>query len=184
LLPIMLAFFVDSILNGVLFGGCSHWQQLVAPTNHQITIGILFSIFILAAVIVGAQLLWKVAGLESRLPQRSEDLLIATQELEEFSYTLSHDLRNMLTKRYASVDLLREQCQHISDKRVKFLIENISTSSDTMERQIETLLNLAMIPSGAFNRLEEHLDRIAHDITDTLVGGRQTTESRSRYSQT
>ncbi len=169
LLMLPLAYLSDCVLGAILFGHGTLSEQFFAPSNQVLAIRLLFGVFILAVTSLGASLLAKTARVEMLLRSRNEDLLLANQELEEFSFTLSHDLRNMLTRMYASAGLLKEQCQHIDDERVRFLIENISVSSDQMETQVEALLNLATIASGDLNRTDLYLDELARDITDSLM---------------
>lgn len=176
LLP--MSYLSDCVLDAVLFGEGNVVEQLFNPGAHELAIRMLFATFIIAGIFLGGHYLARMARTERLLRQRNEDLLLANQELEEFSFTLSHDLRNMLGKMYASASLLKEQCQTIQDEKARFLIDKIAAASDQMESQVEALLNLAMIASGDLNRADVELSRLAREITGAVL----SEQENNRYT--
>ncbi len=83
--------------------------------------------------------------LEQRVQERTAQLLAANQELESFSYTVSHDLRSPLRHVCSFVSLLEEhlgpQCDHISAS----YLSTISKSAQHMSALIDGLLTFSRL---------------------------------------
>ena len=110
----------------------------------------------------------EIGSLKSSLIHRAEELAAANQELESFSYTLSHDLRVPLTRAYAAAQLLEESCQERLDDAERSLLENICKGCEGMEDLIEAILVLTNIVRREL--LPESLDLadLAREIVDEL----------------
>ncbi len=102
------------------------------------------------------------------------DLTAANQELEAFSYSISHDLRAPLRHIVGYVDLLRDRIAGVLDEKSERYIETIRDSAKHMGDLIDDLLtfsrigraeierspvNLGQLLNGAFHDLQEEIER-------------------------
>lgn len=86
--------------------------------------------------------------LEERVRERTAQLEVANQELDAFSYSVSHDLRAPLRHVRGFVDALAlqiGQTEAIANPRINHYIEVIQHSSQKMEQLIDGLLTLSRV---------------------------------------
>ena len=112
--------------------------------------------------------------LESRVQERTRQLTEANQELEAFSYSVSHDLRAPLR----SVDgfgrmLLRDYPGRVLDQRGIHYIERMSAATVRMGQLIEDLLNLSQISRTLLRREHINLSLIAGEVVAELSSSHQ-----------
>ena len=101
--------------------------------------------------------------LEERVRVRTEQLEFANKELEAFSYSVSHDLRNPLAAISASAEMLQHVLnQGLSEEQAKY-VERICSSSKRMGSLIEDLLRLSHV-----SRTELKLERV--DVSELARG--------------
>lgn len=81
--------------------------------------------------------------LERELKQRTADLEVANQELEAFSYSVSHDLRGPLNGIKGFSDLLARRCSDRLDDRGKQYLQSVRNSCTQMNELIDDLLQLS-----------------------------------------
>jgi len=109
-----------------------------------------------------------LAGLERRVRDRTAELEAANQDLEAFSYSVSHDLRTPvgLVAGFAEL-LLRDLGGELADKHRGYL-DFILTSAQRMDELIKDLLRLAQIARADLARTEVDLTRLAQEIRARL----------------
>ena len=168
LLLIPFASVADAVLDAVLFNEGSIQEQLFSPSHHELAIRVLFSVFILAAIYLGMHYLANTAQKEGALQQSNMDLGLARQDLEEFHDDILRQLRNTSAELATSVELLKVQCSHDIDAKAQFFMENICTTSDRLNEQLETTLALTELSFGEPRREQVNLDKLALDIIDEL----------------
>ena len=100
-----------------------------------------------------AKVLAMTGELEQRVRERTAQLEAANQELEAFSYSVSHDLRAPLMAIAGFSDILAADYQDRLDEDGRRCVARISASASRMGRLIEDLLSLSRI-----GRQEMHLD--------------------------
>jgi PAS domain S-box-containing protein len=93
--------------------------------------------------------------LEKRVQERTAQLEITNQELEAFSYSVSHDLRAPLRAVNGFSHILRDNYANKLDDQGKDYIDRLITSSKRMGELIEDILRLSRI-----NRSEMHLETV------------------------
>lgn len=88
---------------------------------------------------------WKeqIEELNADLSRKAVELEAVNRDLESFSYSASHDLRNPLSQVSASAQLLEAEFGDMADERHGFLVKTILDSCDKMESLIDDLLTLA-----------------------------------------
>lgn len=102
--------------------------------------------------------------LEQRVKDRTRQLELANQELETFTYAVSHDLRAPLRHIGGYTALLRNQLPEPPDESVVRYLENIEHSVRQMSEITNVLLNLARITTEVVERETVHLSRLAAGI--------------------
>ena len=86
------------------------------------------------------------ASLEERVEQRTAELLAANQELEAFSYSVSHDLRTPLSSIAGFSGLLgKEIAANAPSARSQHYLARIRAGASEMSELIDALLGLAQL---------------------------------------
>jgi len=106
--------------------------------------------------------------LESRVQQRTAELKLSNQELESFSYSVSHDLRAPLRHIVSYIDLLAENCAgQLSDVNRQHF-EAIRISAGRMTGMINALLELASVTRAKIRRRPVQLSALANEVCAEL----------------
>ena len=104
------------------------------------------------------------AELEQRVVERTAQLQTANQELEAFSYSVSHDLRAPLRQFTSFVELLRQDAgPSLSEKNLGRLA-TISRSADRMGDLIDDLLAFSHVGRLAMQKTNVNLDELVREI--------------------
>jgi two-component system CheB/CheR fusion protein len=82
---------------------------------------------------------------QEELKKRSEELAAANRELEAFSYSVSHDLRNPLRTVNGFVEILLEDYAERLDEQGQGFVRRIDASTKKIQRIIDDLLALSRI---------------------------------------
>jgi signal transduction histidine kinase len=106
--------------------------------------------------------------LEDRVKLRTAQLALANQELEAFSYSVSHDLRAPLrTIDCFSQFLEEEQATELGDKGRDYL-QHIRHATQRMGQLIEDLLQLARVSKAEVQKEDFDLSALARDVMAEL----------------
>jgi two-component system NtrC family sensor kinase len=97
-----------------------------------------------------------------------EELERKNQELEAFSYSVSHDLRAPLRSIGAYSQLLLEEYAGELDPEGQDFLRQISKSTRRMGEIIQDLLSLARVGRGELSRDRINLSSIARDVVEEL----------------
>jgi light-regulated signal transduction histidine kinase (bacteriophytochrome) len=107
--------------------------------------------------------------LERRVAERTQALTVLNQELEAFSYSVSHDLRAPLRAILGfSRALLEEHAARLDATGVDYL-QRISNVSQRMSELIEDLLNLSQVARASVHYSEVSLSGLATGILADLA---------------
>jgi PAS domain S-box-containing protein len=102
--------------------------------------------------------------LNTELASHAIELEMANQELEAFSYTVSHDLRSPLTGILGFSQLLSELCAERPDEQCADYVQHILESARRMEQLITTLLDFSRLTHAKPNRETISLSKMAMSI--------------------
>ena len=120
-------------------------------------------------------------SLEQLVRSRTSELEAANQDLESYSYSVSHDLRQPLNAIAGFAELLQAQAAGITDAAMRDSIAEIEANAARMENMIDSLMQLAGAARGAIRSVEievrDLVDAVLHDLSrggplgaDVIVG--------------
>ena len=116
--------------------------------------------------------------LEQRVRERTALLTAANQELEAFSYSVSHDLRAPLRALIGFSTALLEDCAGQLDEQGQHYLFRIQEASQRMGQLISDLLNLSRVSRAELFWREVNLSALAQTIATDL-----TTQAPDRQVQ-
>lgn len=112
--------------------------------------------------------------LEKRVQDRTADLQAALQEMEGFTYTISHDLRAPLRAIIANCRLLEEDYGAILPAPAHRHLERQADAARKLAVLIDDLLRLSRIGRQALHRVEVDLTGMAEEIVAELRASQPT----------
>jgi signal transduction histidine kinase len=104
------------------------------------------------------------AELEARVTERTERLAHANEELEAFSYTLSHDLRAPLRHVNAYIGMLREETNGALPEKALERMNVIADAASRMARMIDDLLQFYRLGRTSFATAELDLAKLVAEV--------------------
>jgi len=107
--------------------------------------------------------------LETRVAERTRELVAANRELEAFSYSVSHDLRGPLEAINGFSYLMLTQYGDRLDPQTRELAESIRAGGKRMAELIEALLNLSRVTSSTMRFEPVNLSEIAGSVMQELM---------------
>ncbi len=111
------------------------------------------------------------AELEQRVKERTAQLQSANQELEAFSYSVSHDLRAPLRHINSfSLALLEDYADQLDGVGQGYLRE-LREASQEMAQLIDDVLHLARVSRSEMRREDVNLSRLAEEVIAELRKG-------------
>jgi light-regulated signal transduction histidine kinase (bacteriophytochrome) len=114
------------------------------------------------------QLSETVGRLSSELAQKVSDLELANEELESFSYSVSHDLRAPLRAIDGFSQALMEDHSAALDPKALHYLERIRASALSMSALIDGLLSLSRVSRAELKIEDVDLSRLAEDVLARL----------------
>jgi PAS domain S-box-containing protein len=109
--------------------------------------------------------------LEQRVVERTAQLQTANNELEAFSYSVSHDLRAPLRSLDGFSQALMEDCADKLDAEGLDNLQRIRKASQRMGHLIDDLLNLSRLTRVEMTRVTVDLSKMAREVADDLRTG-------------
>jgi len=110
--------------------------------------------------------------LEARVARRTAIIEESRQDLQAFSYAVSHDLRAPLRAIDGFARVLAEDHGDALDKDGKASLDRILAGAGRMNRLIDALLDLSRIDRKPFRRIPVAMTKLVHEVREELtVGG-------------
>jgi signal transduction histidine kinase len=106
--------------------------------------------------------------LESQVTERTLQLQAANNELESFSYSVSHDLRAPLRGIDGFSQILLDEYQEKLDEQGKNYLQRVRIASQRMAHLIDDMLNLSRVSRSEMNIQEVNLSHMVQEITNEL----------------
>ncbi len=109
-----------------------------------------------------------IEGLEIKIEERTSQLLAANEELEAFSYSVSHDLRAPLRHINGYVDMLNSRYYEILDEKGRHYLETISGASRKMGTLIDDLLQFSRTGRKELSRSRLDFNMLIKEVLKEL----------------
>jgi signal transduction histidine kinase len=106
--------------------------------------------------------------LERRVQQRTAELVASNEELESFTYSVSHDLRAPLRHVDAYAQMLEEEFGPKLAPEAQNFVKKIRQGSHNMRQLVDDLLNLSHIGKTELNRRETALNPLVEEVVNDL----------------
>ncbi len=106
-------------------------------------------------------------SLDQRVQDRTSELEKSNDELESFTYSISHDLRAPLRHVHGFVDMLSNHLQGNTDEKSQHYLETISNAVKDMGYLIDDLLSFSRIGKTQINNVKIDLNLIVKDVIDS-----------------
>jgi PAS domain S-box-containing protein len=114
-----------------------------------------------------AQLQLDAGLLETTVAERTAKLRDTVQELESFSYSISHDMRSPLRAMQGFAKILDEECHDQLGQSGHEYIRRIIDAANRMDQLIQDILNFSRIARSELPLRPVNVDRLARDILQT-----------------
>ena len=111
-----------------------------------------------------------IENLNNLLKQQVLRLELANEEMETFSYSVSHDLRAPLRHMRSFMDLLQKRMEGQLDEKSSQYAGFISNAAKKMEQLINDLLSLARLGRLEFQKGEVNISNLVKEIVDQVSG--------------
>ena len=102
--------------------------------------------------------------LERRVEDRTVSLRQAIAQLEEFSYTVSHDLRAPLRGMYIYSQALLEDCAPGLDAEARRCLQRIAANAALLDKMIVDVLTFSRMSRGEIKMGRVSLDKLVRDL--------------------
>ena len=113
------------------------------------------------------------AELEQRVLERTTQLQAANEELQAFSYSVSHDLRAPLRHVLGFVDLLQKDAGPTLSEINLCHLKKISHAASRMGNLIDDLLEFSHLGRAALQKTEVNLDELVSETLDDFQAERK-----------
>jgi PAS domain S-box-containing protein len=108
-------------------------------------------------------------SLERRVAERTALLEQANNELEAFSYSVSHDLRSPLRAINGFAHLLAEHAAPLLDDQGRDMLERIQRGSTRMGQLIDDILHFSRMARADMTRSDIELDALTRSVATELL---------------
>lgn len=107
-------------------------------------------------------------SLEEDLRRRAEELAAVNKELESFSYSVAHDLRNPLAAMRGLSEILSEEYGDRLDDEGRSYLSKVRISASQMNGLIDDMLSLSKVTRQEINRRDLNMSVMANEIIGEL----------------
>jgi PAS domain S-box-containing protein len=115
--------------------------------------------------------------LEAHVRARTRELEVANQELESFSYSVSHDLRGPVRAIQGFAEIALEDCQANNPEAAVERLQRITRAAERMNKLIDAFISMARVSRAELNIETVDLSRIADEILGFLRSASATPRS-------
>ncbi|SOD92802.1 ATP-binding protein [Spirosoma fluviale] len=129
-------------------------------------------------------LLQIVAGKANQIRALNEQLRLANEELEAFSYTVSHDLRSPLSSIKRYTEIYKEDYGDLMDDNAKAIFDRIVKASDRMSMLIRNIMQYSQVGSSGLARRLLPMKDMLLQLRDELLAGETTRDITFQIEET
>lgn len=121
----------------------------------------------------------ELSRLNDNLRSKNDELQVINEELESFSYSISHDLRAPLRALSGYSSMLEEDYQEVLDENGKRIIETIKNNAIKMNMLVDDLLAFSKLGRKHLVKSEVDTEKMVKSILDEIA----TTAPHHAYVQ-
>jgi signal transduction histidine kinase len=138
----------------------NYWAKQHTPTTEEVLL--LQSLADITSVSI--ENIYVYNELEERVKQRTEQLEAANNDLEAFSYSVSHDLRAPLRAIKGFTQILKEDYSGQLDEEGKRILDNVNYNTVKMSTLIDDLLEFAKLGRKDVNRTQIDMNELTSAV--------------------
>lgn len=105
--------------------------------------------------------------LDRRVKERTLELQELVNELEHFSYTITHDLRAPLRAMHGFAGLLSDECKHLLNEQSREYLARITTAAGRMDRLITDALSYSKVVRHKMPMEPTDVNRLLRGMIDS-----------------
>ncbi len=121
--------------------------------------------------------------LEQRVAQRTAELLMANQDLEAFSFSVSHDLRAPLRAMSGYAQLIKQESEAILTGDCKHFLNRLVHASEHMNQLIDDLLRYSRLGKRGIQMAELSLEHLVSNLLVPRLSRIQETQAVIEFAQ-
>ncbi len=114
--------------------------------------------------------------LNDDLKKKNAELELVNNELESFTYSVSHDLRSPLRAMNGYAHILKEDYEKLLDEEAKRLLANISENAQKMADLIDSLLDLSRMGKKEIAKQTIDMNKLVREVIHDLEVNRVSNE--------
>jgi light-regulated signal transduction histidine kinase (bacteriophytochrome) len=104
------------------------------------------------------------SDLDARVQSRTSDLEMANKEMEEFTYTIAHDLRAPVRAIVTNAQMILEDYGEAIPEGAKALLDRQAAAAKRLSNMMDGLLALARIGKHETHIMQMNLSRLAEEV--------------------
>lgn len=112
----------------------------------------------------------EVSKLNEELAEKNRELTETVDDLERYSYSISHDLRAPLRTMNGYSQILVEECEGILPPEQFGFVKKIAAGALRLDRLIQDVLNYSVVAKSKFKLQPVDLDQLVRDIIEQYPG--------------
>ena len=112
----------------------------------------------------------EISKLNSALEEKNARLQETINELDSYSYSVSHDMRSPLRSMKGYADILMEECLSSLSPEHQGYLQKISSGATRLDHLIQDVLSYTWLSRSKFQLLPVDLDRLTRDIIEQYPG--------------
>jgi len=113
-------------------------------------------------------LLEKSQNLTIELEKKQMELTRSNEELEQFVYTVSHDLKSPLVTSMGFIGIIRKLADDGKYEEAISKLDKVASSNERMSQLISDLLDLSRVGRINFDKKDIDLNKMLHNLRDNL----------------
>lgn len=111
---------------------------------------------------------------EDNLNRRIYELQRINNDLDDFIYTASHDLRSPIINIGSLLDILKSELKHIQNPEIEHLVELLYTSTNRFKKTIKELSEVAKLSKSRLINVDEqenfNMTKVYEEVKASLMG--------------
>lgn len=145
-----------------------HWLSVTARPMHDVEGRLTGGVAVFGNVTDRKRAEEEIRNLNHELEARLADLRASNQELEAFTYSVSHDLRAPLRQVHGFSKVIAEQYGSKLDAQGQHYLGRIEQGAAQMGRLIDDLLNLSRLGRQPLRRQPTQIAALVHEVRTEL----------------